>query len=35
MFENVRMISALKMAYVVFPTINAAKTINRVRIMKI
>lgn len=30
MFESVRVISALKMAYVVFPTINAAKTIYRV-----
>lgn len=30
MFESVRVISALRMAYVVFPTINAAKTIYRV-----
>jgi hypothetical protein len=30
MFESVRVISALQMAYVVFPTIGAAKTIFRV-----
>jgi hypothetical protein len=30
MFENIRMITALKMAYVVFPTVNASKTIFKV-----
>jgi hypothetical protein len=30
MFESVRVISALKMAYVVFPTLSSAKTIFRV-----
>ena len=30
MFESVRMIAALKMAYVVFPTVSAAKTIHKV-----
>jgi hypothetical protein len=32
MFENVRMISALRMAYVVFPTVAAAKMLHRVSI---
>ena len=31
MFESVRMIGALKMAYVVFPTMGAARTIYKVR----
>lgn len=33
-FESVRVISALQMAYVVFPTINSAKMIYRVRTNK-
>ena len=35
MFESVRMIGALKMAYVVFPTINSARVIFKVSIVKI
>ena len=31
MFESVSLISALKMGYVVFPTIKSAQTIARVR----
>lgn len=31
MFESVRVISALKMAYIVFPSLNSSKTIYRVK----
>ena len=32
MFQSISMISALKMAYVVFPSINSAKAIYNVKI---
>ena len=35
MFESVRMIGALKMAYVVFPTLNSSRTIFKVGLLEI